>query len=441
MAKVLIIDDESAVRYALRALLQSAGHVVDEAEDGEEGLARAEQADVVITDLVMPRQDGLTVLRRLRAEEPGRPVIMLTARGSERLAVEAIQAGAFDYLVKPFDIDTIEAVVSRAVEMARLRVDARDREAERILGRPMVGRSEVFRQLLRRTARLATRPVPVLVRGETGTGKELIAELLHAYGPRAAGPRVTFNCAAVPSSLAEAELFGHVKGAFTGAETDRVGFFGQADGGTLVLDEVGELPPAVQPKLLRALQSGEIQPVGAGSVRSVDVRVVACTHRDLRHEVAEGRFREDLFYRLAVVELAVPPLRARKEDIGPLAETLRRGYARTFGLPDVPLRSEFVERLEAYDWPGNVRELDNVVAGLMAVSEDGAIRDADWTPTASATAAARPQPGLRERIADFERQVLEETLRDVEGNHSQAARRLGVTRTTILDKLRRHGLR
>ena len=439
MTTVLVVDDESSVRFAIRSVLEEAGHEVLEAEDGERGAALAADADVVITDLVMPRQDGLTLLRRLVAEDPHRPVIMLTARGSERVAVDAIKAGAYDYLVKPFDIEAVERAIARAAELGRLRASARDRDAEALLGRPVVAESPAFRRVMAQAARLAARPVPVLVRGETGTGKELIGELLHAYGPRAGRARVTFNCAAVPPTLAEAELFGHVKGAFTGADRDHNGFFGQANGGTLVFDEVGELAPAVQPKLLRTLQSGEIQPVGAGRVEQVDVRIVACTHRDLRREVAEGRFREDLFYRLAVVELVVPPLRDRPEDIRPLAEAFRRRYARAFGLPDVPLDAALVRRFEAHAWPGNVRELESAVAGLMALCDDGAVDAAAWPAVSSPLPSPEPTT-LRARMAAYERTLLVDAVAAA-GNHSEAARRLGITRTTLLDKLRRHGLR
>ena len=437
MARVLIVDDERGVRFALRTLLEAAGHEVTEAGDGEEAFDKAADVDVVMTDLVMPRHDGMTLLRRLAAVDGAPPVIMLTARGSERTAVEAIKTGAYDYLVKPFDIDTVERAVARASEVHRLRTASRDRTAEAVLGRPVVARSAAFRRLLDRVARLAARPVSVLVRGETGTGKEVVAELLHAYGPRARAARVTFNCAAVPGTLAEAELFGHKKGAFTGATDDSPGFFGRADGGTLVLDEVGELPLEVQPKLLRALQSGEIQPVGAHSVRAVDARVVACTHRDLRQQADEGRFREDLFFRLAVVELEVPPLRERADDIAPLAEAFRRRFARDFALADVPLPASLVTRFEAYRWPGNVRELENAVAGLMALSVDGEVAADEWRPRATQP----PQFGLRSQMAEHERRILEGSLRDAKNNHSEAARRLGITRTTLLDKLRRYGLR
>jgi len=411
----------------------------------------ASQVDLVVTDLVMPQLDGLTLLRRLMEDDSDRPVIMLTARGSERTAVEAIRAGAFDYLVKPFDVTAIEFVVTRAVEVRQLRMIARDRDAEAVLGRPVVGRSPTFQALLARVARLARRPVPVLVHGETGTGKELVAELLHAHGHRAGGPRITFNCAAVPAGLAEAELFGHAKGAFTGADEARPGFFVRADQGTLVLDEVAELSTDVQPKLLRALQAREVQPVGAGAPVAVDVRIVACSHRDLRAAMDEGTFREDLFYRLAVVELTVPPLRDRREDIRPLAETFRRRYAHAFALADMPLPEALIERFEAYAWPGNVRELENAVAGLMALSDDGSIEADAWNPVhgSNRTSSARgdgnsteaSSDGLRARLRDYEHKLLQQALTESRGNHSEAARRLRITRTTLLDKLKRHRLR
>jgi two-component system response regulator AtoC len=290
---------------------------------------------------------------------------------------------------------------------------------------------------------VAGREVPVLIRGETGTGKELIATLLHAASPRAQRPLVRFNCAAISAELAEAELFGHVKGAFTGAVATRSGFFAQADGGTLVLDEVGELPMAVQPKLLRALQQGEVQAVGASRVERVDVRVVACTHRDLAAEARAGRFREDLYYRLNVVELTVPPLRERREDIPLLAEAFRARYAQRFSLVDARLSPALVEALRARDWPGNVRELENAVARLLALSEGGEL-GVEALSRLSASPESAPQAGtgtLREQVAAFERSLIARALEETGGNQSEAARRLGLTRVTLIDKLKRHGLR
>jgi DNA-binding NtrC family response regulator len=333
-------------------------------------------------------------------------------------------------------------VVARAVEARQLRQATRALRIEQAVVGPVVGQSPAFRRLLEAAQRMAGREVPVLVRGETGTGKELIATLLHAASPRASRPLVRFNCAAISAELAEAELFGHVKGAFTGATASRGGFFTQADGGTLVLDEVGELPLAIQPKLLRALQHGEVQAVGASRVERVDVRVVACTHRDLTAEARAGRFREDLLYRLNVVELLVPALRERKEDIPLLVEAFRARYAQRFGLWDARFSPGLVEALAARDWPGNVRELENAVARMLALSEGGEIGVEAHPRLSAFPELAPPAAGtLREQVAAFERSLIARALEETGGNQSEAARRLGLTRVTLIDKLKRHGLR
>jgi DNA-binding NtrC family response regulator len=282
----------------------------------------------------------------------------------------------------------------------------------------------------------APRDVAVLVHGETGTGKELIASLIHAESPRRDGPLVRFNCAAIAPELAEAELFGHARGAFTGATAERAGFVAQAHGGTLVLDEVGELTPAIQAKLLRTLQDGEIQPVGAGKIGKVDVRVVACTHRDLEADARAGQFRADLYYRLAVVKLHVPPLRERAGDIPALVAAFRRRWALRFDMPDVQLSPALVAALAARDWPGNVRELENAVAALLATSDGGEI---DVTALGAPAAKADTAP-LRARVEAYERSILADTLRATGGNQSEAARRLGVTRSTLIEKLKRYRL-
>jgi transcriptional regulator with GAF, ATPase, and Fis domain len=258
--------------------------------------------------------------------------------------------------------------------------------------------------------------------------------VLHAGSARAERPLVRFNCGAIPEALAEAELFGHTRGAFTGATADRAGYFAQADGGTLVLDEIGELPLGLQAKLLRALEQGEIQPVGASRVRQVSVRIVACTHRDLAAEARAGRFRADLYYRLAVVELVIPPLRERRDDIPALAEAFRRRYARRFGLPDVPFSATILEELSHRDFPGNVRELENTIAGLLALSTDGGVNLA--TPGVEVASG----DGLRERVSEYERGLVARALEETQGNQSEAARRLKITRTTLIDKMKRYGL-
>jgi two-component system response regulator AtoC len=285
----------------------------------------------------------------------------------------------------------------------------------------------------------------VLVRGETGTGKELLASLLHYRSRRASGPLVRFNCAAVPSELAESELFGHSRGAFTGATRAHKGYFAQAEGGTLVLDEVGELPLPLQAKLLRVLQEGEIQPVGASRVERVDVRVVSCTHRDLVAEMKAGRFREDLYYRLAVVELVMPPLRERREDIPALAESFARRCAERFGLEGVRLAPELLQRLQQQEWPGNVRELENAVTRMVALSDGGRLGVEALSPAPASGAPEAPEHAsvplsFREQVQAFESELLQRTLAECGGNQSEAARRLRLSRVTLLDKLKRHGL-
>jgi two-component system response regulator AtoC len=381
--------------------------------------------------------------------------LLLTAHGSEKVAVAAMKSGAYDYLKKPFDIDEVAVVIERALEARHLRVDNRRLAAEQTLGRRIIGASKPMRRLLEATSRIASRDVTVLVRGETGTGKEFVAELLHAQSTRADKPLIRFNCAALPADLADAELFGHARGAFTGANASRPGFFAQADGGTLILDEIGELPPQVQAKLLRALQEGEIQPVGSGRIDKVNVRVVASTNRDLAADAKAGTFREDLYYRLAVVELVVPPLRDRKDDIPALAEEFARRYGERFGLGTITLEPALVDALARTDWPGNVRQLENTIARLAALSAGGLITLADFraaetgggAPSSSPVADtdepapdARNGPSLKEQVEAFERGLVARALDATGGNQSEAARRLGVSRVTLIDKMKKYGL-
>jgi two-component system response regulator AtoC len=445
MARVLLVDDEPGVLFTLTEVLEERGDEVVTATSGQAALELLEGVEAVVTDLAMPGMDGLKLLEALHERDPALPVIVLTAHGSERTAVHAMKAGAHDYLRKPFDIDEVGLVVERAAEAYRLRARQRRLEAEHALGRPIIGESPALRRVLEAATRLAGREVTVLVRGETGTGKELIASLLHYQSKRAPGPLVRFNCAAVPAELAESELFGHSRGAFTGASRAHKGYFAQAEGGTLVLDEVGELPLPLQAKLLRALQEGEIQPVGASRVERVDVRVVSCTHRDLAVEMKAGRFREDLYYRLAVVELVVPPLRERREDIPLLAQRFARGCAERFGLEGVQLTPELLHQLQQREWPGNVRELENAVTRLVALSDGGrlgleALSPAEAPVETGATGRASASLSFREQVNTFERELLQRTLSECGGNQSEAARRLRLSRVTLLDKLKRHGL-
>jgi DNA-binding NtrC family response regulator len=463
VSSVLLVDDEPGVLFTLSELLTERGHRVIESRSGDDALRKLDEADTVLTDLAMPGMDGLELVTHIAQRDPTLPVILLTAHGSERVAVAAMKQGAYDYLKKPFDIDEVAVVIERALEARRLRIDNRRLAAEQTIGRRIIGDSRPMRRLLEATTRVAGRDVTVLVRGETGTGKEFVAELLHAQSTRSKRPLVRFNCAALPAELADAELFGHARGAFTGASSSRPGFFAQADGGTLILDEIGELPLAVQAKLLRVLQEGEIQPVGSGRIDKVDVRVVASTNRDLAAEAKTGTFREDLYYRLAVVELVVPPLRDRKDDIPALAAEFARRYGDRFGLGAVSLEPALVDVLVKADWPGNVRQLENTIARLAALSAGGMIGLADYqlatgdgpppappVPSEAHDAGdehantpaidARSGPSLKEQVEAFERGLVARALDATGGNQSEAARRLGVSRVTLIDKMKKYGL-
>jgi DNA-binding NtrC family response regulator len=457
VSTILLVDDEPGVLFTLSEVLTDRGHRVVTARSGADALTKLDEADTVLTDLSMPGMDGLELMAQVVQRDPALPVILLTAHGSERVAVAAMKQGAYHYLAKPFDIDEVSVVIERALEARRLRIDNRRLSAEQTLGRRIIGASKPMRRLLEATGRVAGRDVTVLVRGETGTGKEFVAELLHAQSSRANKPLVRFNCAALPADLADAELFGHVKGAFTGATATRPGYFAQADGGTLILDEIGELPLPIQAKLLRALQEGEIQPVGSGRIEKVNVRVVASTNRDLASDAKTGAFREDLYYRLAVVELVVPPLRDRKDDIPALAAEFARRYGEKFGLGTVTLEPTLVDALARADWPGNVRQLENTIARLAALSTGGMISVADYEaasglpPSVSHDAMpaaeddapltdARNGPSLKEQVEAFERGLVSRALDSTGGNQSEAARRLGVSRVTLIDKMKKYNL-
>jgi DNA-binding NtrC family response regulator len=440
-ARVLVVDDDAGVRYTLREILASEGLAVDEAADGAEALRRfeAQPAALVVTDLRMPGMDGMELLRRLQARAHAPRVVVITAHGSERQAVEAMKAGAHDYFRKPFETDELLAVVRRALEAVRLAHENERLQGELALARTMVFASEPMRRLAVLVGRVAPRDVTVLLTGESGTGKERVAEAIVLASPRADRPFVRFNCAALAPELAEAELFGHARGAFTGATRARPGLFGEADGGTLLLDEVGELAPNAQAKLLRVVQEGEVRPVGEERARKVDVRVIAATHRDLEEEVRRGRFREDLFYRLNVVHLRVPPLRERPEDVPVLARHFLARFAERFGVAPLRATDALLSRLTAHPWPGNVRELENAVERLVALSPpDGP--DLGLLPGGEPQADDGGELPLKERVQAYERGLVVEALRATRGNRTEAARRLGISRVTLHDKLKRYGL-
>jgi DNA-binding NtrC family response regulator len=442
-ARVLVVDDDPGVRYTLREILESEGLEVAEAGDGVEALERLAErpAPLVITDLRMPRLDGRGLLAELATRAPGTRVVLITAHGSERDAVEAIKAGAYDYFKKPFETEELLAVVRRAVEAVRLRDENERLAGELALSRTMVFGSESMRSLARLVARVAPKDITVLITGESGTGKERVAEALVRASPRAEKPFVRFNCAALSPELAEAELFGHARGAFTGAVRSRPGLFGEADGGTILLDEVGELAASAQAKLLRVLQEGEVRPVGEERSRTVDVRVLAATHRDLEAEVKAGRFREDLFYRLNVVRLHVPPLRERPDDVVLLARHFLDRFATRFGIDGLRVPEALFDRLRAHPWPGNVRELENALESLVALSPPEGL-DLSLLPFGRSEAApAGDGPlSLKQRVEAYERGLVYEALREALGNRSEAARRLGISRVTLHDKLKKYGL-
>jgi DNA-binding NtrC family response regulator len=449
MARILLVDDEPGVLFALSELVESAGHTAVTVGGAVAALTELAGVDVVVTDLSMPGMSGLQLLESILSRDAALPVILVTAHGSERTAVDAMKRGAYDYITKPFDNDVVRYSIERAIETRALRLRALQVSLVESHGVRIVGSSPALRAALETANRLADKDVTVLVRGETGTGKELFATCLHVRSRRASMPLVRFNCAAIPQELAESQLFGHARGAFTGAAVAHPGYFVQAQGGTLVLDEIGELSLAVQAKILRVLQEREVQPLGSTRLEKVDVRLVASTHRDLVAEVSAGRFREDLYYRIAVVELIVPPLRERREDIPELAREFARKYSERFGLPEVAeLSPELLRLLSRAAWPGNVRQLENVIARCVALATGKLIGASayDLLGSSQGTAAGAPAnppvegPSYREQMESFERNLLGSAMEATAGNQSEVARRLGLSRATLYDRLQRYGL-
>jgi two-component system response regulator AtoC len=448
--KVLVVDDDASLRFTLEAVLGDAGLTVESCASGGSALKafEARGADAVLTDLAMTEMDGIQVLERLRAQDPSVPVLMLTAHGSERIAVAAMKAGAYDYLPKPFDPEEIVLAVRRAVEARSLRMQNARLRTESALGRPIVAASPAMRRVLDMVARVAPKDVTVMLTGPSGAGKDVVATAVHAHSRRADRAFVRFNAAAIPTELAEAELFGHTKGAFTGAQAAKLGYFQQAEGGTLFIDEIGDLPLAIQAKVLRALQSGEAQPVG-GRPEKVDVRLVAATNRDLATEAKAGRFREDLYYRLNVVPIRVPPLAERPEDVEPLLGAFVRQYVERYGMTKADVEPALIEAMKSHPWPGNVRELENTVARLLALAPDERLTLSLWLSLTeprqvgvSNSGGGDPGPNfpLRTRVESFEREIIAEQFAAAKKNQSETARRLGVSRPALVDKLHKYGL-
>jgi two-component system response regulator HydG len=442
--KILVVDDQKNMRATTAIVLRQVGHVVDEAEDGAAAIQRleGEPFDVVLTDLRMATVDGMAVLREARRIAPETQVIVMTAYGTIESAVDAMRQGAYDFLAKPFKEDELLLRVSKAIEKRRLlgQVSLLAGELRRRDGlEHIVGRSGAMREVLDRVLRVAPTDATVLVTGESGTGKELVARAIHVASRRGSKPFVPVNCAAITETLLESELFGHAKGAFTGATRARRGMFEEANGGTIFIDEIAETAPGFQAKLLRALQEGEIRRVGESTPVQVDVRVIAATNQDLRRAITERRFREDLYYRLAVVPVRIPPLRERMEDVPLLAaHFLERYNARSAAVKT--LTREGLARLLEHDWPGNVRELENVIEQAAALTSAGEIRAADVHIDA-AGGTATPVPGdartLAEAVEDAERRVIEAAVARCGGDLARVARELGVSGTTLWRKMKR----
>lgn len=446
MAKrLLIVEDEEKLRRVIQLQLQAAGFEVDQAGSAEEALRFVDRADLIITDLRLPSIDGLAFLAAVRRQSSNTPVIVITAFGSVENAVEAMKLGASDFLLKPFSLDHLTTVIQKALEVRALR--AENQELREELGRRyqfdnIVGRSQPMQEIFGTITRVAPTRATVLLAGESGVGKDLIARAIHFHSPRRDKPFVKINCTSLPENLMESELFGYEKGAFTGAITSKPGKFEQADTGTVFLDEIGDVPPAVQVKLLRVLQERELERLGSNKTRHIDVRVLAATNVDLRIALENGTFREDLYYRLNVLPLNIPSLRERKEDIPYLADHFARKISEDLGR-DCSLKESAVAKLASYEWPGNVRELQNVIERSIVLSSREALEAADIKlDTARARSKDENSAFLPAGMSldEYESSIIREALRRAGGNKSQAARLLGITRNAMRYRLAQIGI-
>ncbi len=458
-ATILVADDDRTIRRNLVLLLGSEGYRTIEAVDGVEALTRirGDGPDAVLLDLKMPGRDGLAVLGELGPTLADLPVIVLTAFGGSAAAIEAMRSGAYDYLTKPFDLDEVLLTLSRALrqralanEVKALRARAegdQDGAPEEAEAEPeLVGRGAAMREVFKAIGRVAATDAPVLIVGESGTGKELVATALHRHSRRATGPFIRVNCGALPEGLIESELFGHERGAFTGADRQRPGRFERAGGGTIFLDEICELPLAAQAKLLRVLQQREYERVGGTETLRTDARIISATHRDLPREIAAGRFRDDLYYRLNVARIVIPPLRDRPEDVAVLAEHILRRIERKYGWTAISLSPEALAAIVERSWPGNVRQLENALAQAAIAARGRAILPEHFDADEPADPLI-PGPGgpaefmpLRALLAEVERQAIRRVLSACGGNRTKTAERLGISRRQLFDKIREYDL-
>ena len=462
--RILLVEDDPGLAANLSQVLNDDGFETHVSVRGDEGLQQAinNRFAAVLTDLRLPGLGGLELVRQLHEAQPRLPIVLMTAHGTIETAIEATKLGAFDYVQKPFEIPDLLALLSRAVEAGRMMSDPIDLVESAAERTSLVGKSKAMQEVCKEIGRVATRSVAVLIRGETGTGKELIARAIYQHSERAAAPFIAVNCAAIPENLLESELFGHERGAFTGADQRRIGRFEQAHRGTLFLDEIGDLSPGTQAKLLRVLQEKAIRRVGGSELIPVDVRILTATHRPLEQLIREGRFREDLFYRISVVTLRLPALRDRREDIPILARHFLRKYADEFGLEPPPLGAEAIGLLQADSWPGNIRELENVTRRLLlsspglpvntravaTVLRSRVTESQENGATLQSLAAALLGQVQRGELADAHARMLAEAEREIltqaielsRGNQARAARWLGISRLTLREKLTHLGL-
>ncbi|WP_321473958.1 sigma-54 dependent transcriptional regulator [uncultured Paludibaculum sp.] len=449
--RILLVDDDANLRWVVQTQLEDSGYTVLTAGSAEEAqtIAANDPPALVLTDLRMPGQSGLDLLRNLRETNPDLPVVIITAFGTIQNAVEAVKSGAYDYLTKPIDFEELNLLVRRALEHSRLIEEVRTLRTnlDRKYGfESIIGQSETLLTVLDMASRAAQTNSTILIRAETGTGKELLARAIHQNSPRNQRAFVTINCGAIPRDLLESELFGHVKGSFTGAIAHQQGKVELANGGTLFLDEIGELPMEVQAKLLRLIQQGEIEKVGAPTASRVDVRIIAATHRNLQAMIEDAAFREDLYYRLAVIPLELPPLRERSEDIPELVQNFFLKSKEKVGRPDLILPERLIPFFQSYRWPGNIRELENIVERIVVLSRGNTITEEDLPemlrkarPAAAAVSLDLPVQGLS--LDSVEKELIVKALEMSSWNQTHAARYLDISRKTLIYRMEKHGIR
>ncbi|OHE22487.1 MAG: two-component system response regulator [Syntrophobacterales bacterium RBG_19FT_COMBO_59_10] len=447
--RILVVDDDDSHRIMLRAVLSEDGYAITEAADGTEAVRAVEKDafDVVLLDIRMTVMDGIEALTEIRKISPLVPVLIMTAFASVKTAVEALKAGAFDYLTKPLDIEELKILIEKALEHYHLRAEnlvLKERLGDRFDFSRIIGRSPKMKTLLDTLAMVAPTDATVLIMGESGTGKEVAANAIHHNSPRAGQPFVKVSCAALPETLLESELFGHEKGAFTGAVSRREGRFQLAHRGTIFLDEIGEMSPALQAKLLRVLQEKEFEPLGSDRTAKVDIRVIAATNRDLEKDVREGRFREDLYYRLNVVPIVMPPLRERREDIPLLAEYFLALCREKNRKAVKEISGKAIDALVRYDWPGNIRELENSIERAVIMAREDVIGTADFPPQIRKLSMEEEKDGFGipdgVSLAEMERALIIKTLAETGGNRTRAAEILGINRRTLQNKLKEYRL-